>query len=49
MPNRIVFLFVLLLLAPHIEAKNKKKQLLPDDVLQARRVLVVIHPGNESK
>lgn len=46
MPNRmpIVFLFLLLLLAPQIEAKNKKKQLLPDDVLQARRVLVVIHP-----
>ena len=46
MPNRmpIVFLFLLLLLAPQIEAKNKKKQLLPDDVLQARRVVVVIHP-----
>lgn len=46
MPRRIsiVFLFFLLLLVPQVEAKNKKKQLLPDDVLQARRVLVVIHP-----
>src|SRR6266852_3772942 len=40
----IVFLFLLLLLAPHIDAKNKKKQLLPDYVLRAERVLVVIHP-----
>jgi hypothetical protein len=46
MRNRmpIVFLFLLLLLVPQIDAKNKKKQLLPDDVLKAQRVLVVIHP-----
>ncbi len=36
--------FLLLLLGSPIEAKNKKKQLLPDDVLLARTVLVVIHP-----
>jgi hypothetical protein len=36
--------FLLLLLGSPIEAKNKKKQILPEDVLQARRVLVVIHP-----
>jgi hypothetical protein len=40
----IVFLFLLLLLVPQIHAKNKKKQLLPDYVLRAERVLVVVHP-----
>ena len=40
----IIFLFLLLLLVPHIEAKNKKKQLLPDYVLHAERVFVVIPP-----
>jgi hypothetical protein len=40
----VVYLFLLLLLVPQIDAKNKKKQLLPDDVLKARRVVVVIHP-----
>src|SRR6202165_4249425 len=40
----VPLIFLLLLLGSPIEAKNKKKQLLPDDVLQARRVLVVIHP-----
>jgi hypothetical protein len=40
----IVCLFLLSLLVPQINAKNKKKQLLPDDVLRAERVLVVIHP-----
>jgi hypothetical protein len=40
----VVYLFLLLLLVPQIDAKNKKKQLLPDDVLKAQRVLVVIHP-----
>lgn len=40
----VVYLFLLLLLVPQINAKNKKKQLLPDYVLRAERVLVVIHP-----
>jgi hypothetical protein len=40
----IIFLFLLLLLVPQIEAKNKKKQLLPDYVLRAERVFVVIPP-----
>jgi hypothetical protein len=40
----VPLIFLLLLLGSPIEAKNKKKQILPDDVLQARRVLVVIHP-----
>jgi hypothetical protein len=40
----VVFLLLLLLLDPQIDAKNKKKQVLSDDVLQAQRVLVVIHP-----
>jgi hypothetical protein len=45
MPSRIsVVLVFLLLLASQIDAKNKKKQLLPDDVLRAQRVMVVIHP-----
>ena len=39
----IVFLFLLLLVPPS-DAKNKKKQLLPDYVLQAQNVLVVIQP-----
>jgi hypothetical protein len=39
----IVFLF-LFLLAPQGNAKNKKKQLLPDYVLKAQNVLVVIQP-----
>jgi len=40
----IVFLFLLLLSVLPIQAKNKKKQLLPEDVLRAQTVLVVIHP-----
>ena len=45
----VVYLFLLLLVVPQINAKNKKKQLLPDYVLRAERVLVVIHPdANES-
>lgn len=39
----MVFLFSLLLI-PHIEAKEKKKQLLPDYVLRAEKVMVVIQP-----
>ncbi len=46
MPNRVsvVSLFLLLLFVPQIDAKNKRKQLLPDYVLRAERVLVVIPP-----
>jgi hypothetical protein len=33
-----------LLSSSHADAKNKKKQLLPDDVLRAETILVVIHP-----
>ncbi len=40
----IVFLSLFLLFAPQLHAKNKKKQLLPDYVLQAQYVLVVIPP-----
>jgi hypothetical protein len=34
----------LVLLVPQPDAKNKKKQALPDYVLNAERVLVVIRP-----
>jgi hypothetical protein len=45
MPARIsIFLFVLLVSAPLAPAKNKKKQVLPDYVLKAQTVVVVIHP-----
>jgi len=40
----IVFLCLLLLPVPQINAKNKKKQLLPEIVLRAERVLVLIPP-----
>ena len=40
---RIAFL-ALLLLAPQAGAKNKKKQVLPDVVLKAQTVAVVIRP-----
>ena len=40
----MVLLLFSLLLGPQAQAKNKKKQLLPEDVLSAERVLVVIHP-----
>ncbi len=40
----IVFLFLLLLSVLPTQAKHKKKQLLPEDVLRAQTVLVVIHP-----
>ena len=39
-----IFFLVLLLLTPLAGAKNKKKQVLPDYVLKAQTVLVVIHP-----
>jgi hypothetical protein len=39
-----IVLLLLLPLARHIDARNKKKQLLPDYVLRAERVLVVIQP-----
>jgi len=46
MPARIsiIFLSLLLFSVPQVAAKNKKKALLPDYVLRAERVLVVIHP-----
>jgi hypothetical protein len=42
--SMIVLLLFLLLLIPQADAKNKKKQTLPDYVLRAEKVLVVIHP-----
>lgn len=45
MPGRMsILLLVPLLLVPLADAKNKKKQALPDIVLKAQTVLVVIHP-----
>ena len=45
MSGRIsIFFLILLLLAPLVNAKSKKKQVLPDYVLKAQTVLVVIHP-----
>jgi len=40
----IVFLVLLLLSVLPSQAKDKKKQLLPEDVLRAQTVMVVIHP-----
>src|SRR6516164_8333373 len=40
----MVLPFLSLLLVTQAQAKNKKKQLLPEDVLRAETVLVVIHP-----
>ena len=40
----MALLFLSLLSVAPAGAKNKKKQLLPDDVLRAERVLIVIHP-----
>jgi hypothetical protein len=40
----IVFLSLLLFFLPQVNAKNKKKQLLPDYVLRAEHVVVVIQP-----
>ena len=39
-----IFFLLLLLLVPLADAKNKKKQVLPDYVLKAQTILVVIHP-----
>ncbi len=39
-----IFFLIVLVVAPLVHAKNKKKQLLPDYVLKAQSVLVVIHP-----
>ena len=46
MSARMVLFFLALscVLAPFSHAKNKKKQVLPDYVLRAQTVLVVIHP-----
>jgi len=40
----VVLLVVPLLLVCRVDAKDKKKQLLPGDVLMAETVLVVVHP-----
>jgi hypothetical protein len=40
----IVFLSILMLLLLQVHAKDKKKQTLPEDVLRAQTILVVIHP-----
>jgi len=40
----VVFFLAVLVLPPFGHAKNKKKQVLPDYVLRAQTVLVVIHP-----
>src|SRR6266567_7975692 len=39
-----MFFLIVLVVAPLAHAKNKKKQELPDYVLNAQTVLVVIHP-----
>jgi hypothetical protein len=39
-----IFFLALLLLASPADSKNKKRQVLPDYVLKAQTVLVVIHP-----
>lgn len=45
----IVLLFLTLVSVPQIHGKNKKKQLLADDVLRAQSVMVVVHPdGREA-
>jgi hypothetical protein len=45
MSSRLLFVFlVLFLLAPTVIAKNKKKPTLPDLILKAQTVYVVIHP-----
>jgi len=44
MPTRLTWCLLLtLLIAPKVNAKEKKKT-LPDVVLRARTVLIVIHP-----
>lgn len=40
----VILLSLLFLLVTQSDAKNKKKQLLPDYVLRAETVLVVVHP-----
>ena len=45
MPGRASMIFLFLFgLIPQADAKNKRKQLLPDLVLRAETVLVVVHP-----
>jgi hypothetical protein len=40
----LVFILILVLSVLTVHAKDKKKRLLPEDVLRAQTVLVVIHP-----
>src|SRR5215472_18447258 len=40
----LILLLVVLVLAPPALAKDKKKQVLPDYVLRAQTLVVVIHP-----
>ena len=40
----ISLLIILLLSVPMVQPKDKKKQLLPEDVLRAQTIMVVIHP-----
>ena len=42
--SMMVLLLLPLLSVSEADAKNKKKQFLPDHVLRAETVLVVIHP-----
>src|SRR6266542_2208127 len=45
MPGRASMIFLFLFgLTPQADAKNKRKPLLPDLVLRAETVLVVVHP-----
>jgi hypothetical protein len=44
MSVRLSIVFFVLLLIPHADAKNKKKQVLPDFVLKAQTAFVVINP-----
>ena len=40
----VALLIILLLSVLQLQAKNKKKQTLPEDVLRAQTIMVVIHP-----
>jgi hypothetical protein len=40
----IALLFIILLSVLQLQGKNKKKQVLPEDVLRAQTIMVVVHP-----